>query len=597
MKKKFLLNAIFIGVLLFSIPGILTAEAKTISDYGHISFVDKTAKVIRQDKTEHAAVVNLPVVPGDQIVTGDDGRCEVQFANGTILRLDRNSRLKVTTILAPTFTTKWKMTTLHLMRGQLYSMNQSYNKEMFQVITPNAAVNLKKRSASTIQLRENGDTFIYADKGKFKVMFGPDVDALKTETIHKGTPYLITADHKLTASKDERDIDFVGFNEYINRNFEDLHEGISKVPAKIHRYPKALVYWAEKWSNLYGEWIYDDLFGYVWKPGDEIFAFSKRPFFHADFIKINGELFLVPQQKWGWIPAHMGTWVWMKWGWTWVPGTAFSTGINSFWTLFSFPSFDYWIYDIYGSYPLYYIYRNRGVSAWKDAYKNEFKVEPKKPSLKKLPDSVRQLIKKMNKTKVAVIRNKLGDHRPTPVIEKSRLAHLLKTKTEMIKSPLIIDKKTLTGESVTNKNAVKPKTETVKTPKTIIKNKQRPAPNSFRLGSRGIGKLRATKLKGFRDFNPDMEWGVKRGFQVGYSSKINAVVLPEQGLDSRTISNRDRSMFRGRSPKWRGTYAGSSGSSSSGSTATTASSSSSSTAQGTRSGRSSGSKGGGGKEK
>ena len=62
-------------------------------------------------------------------------------------------------------------------------------------------------------------------------------------------------------------------------------------------------------------------------PPTSSFAFAERPFFHADFVRINGELFLVPQQQWGWVPAHMGTWVWMKRGWTWIPGNWFHSGV------------------------------------------------------------------------------------------------------------------------------------------------------------------------------------------------------------------------------------------------------------------------------
>ena len=107
-----------------------------------------------------------------------------------------------------------------------------------------------------------------------------------------------------------------------------LHKGKSKVPDAIYRYSKAVIFFAEKFSNLYGEWVYDELFGYVWKPAHEDFALSHRPVFHADFVTINAQLYLVPQQKWGWAPAHLGTWVWLKKsGWRWIPGNVFSPGL------------------------------------------------------------------------------------------------------------------------------------------------------------------------------------------------------------------------------------------------------------------------------
>jgi hypothetical protein len=614
MKKMPLLSLLLVGFLF--IPGFSNLSAEDSSaalGYGHISYVDKGATVIRQDKTEQKAIVNLPVVPGDQIVTGDEGRCEIQFGNGTILRLDKNSRLKVTTILAPTLTTNWKVTTLHLMRGQLYSMTQNYNKEMFQVITPNAAIDLKKRAATTIRLEEDGDTFIFADKGKFKVMFGENVKNLSTEKITPKKGYLISANHKLSLVKDERDIDFVGWNEYVNRNFKDLHYGVSKVPKKIYRHNKGLVYWAEKWSNLYGDWIYDDVFGYVWKPGDEIFSYSKRPFFHAQYVRVNKELFLVPTQPWGWAPAHMGTWVWMKWGWTWVPGDAFHSGISGFRTFAGmrgsmyYGTLDYWLYPMFGNRDLFWIYKYHGYNAWRSAYMNIYGRTPPKPRLKDAPDSVRFVLKSMLKAPAALLKEKLGSNRPSPVIDRNQLAPLLKTDRgvgtievnksgiAIIKPPDVPKSKSAVTKPAVSKPAVTKPAVTVKKGATLSKFGNRTGrfgqiqPRISKRGGGGMlrkGKLSAPAIKGFRDFNPDVRWGVRKGMNVSYNSTINAMVCPKLAVNSRTISNHMRNSLRSRGGVFKGRKGSGGGSVSSSSGSTASSNTSAGTA--TKSGGSAG---------
>jgi len=583
MKKQLLLSVFLVGILIFSFSNLVAADEALAGDtYGHISFVDKAATVIRHDQSENQAVVNLPITAGDQIITSDDGRCEIQFDNGTVIRLDKNSRLKVTTILAPTLTTKWKVTTMHLMRGQMYSMNQSYTREMFQVITPNAAINLKGRAATTIRLENNGDTFIYADKGKFQVMFGETDKDLKVETITRGKAYLVSMDHKISLAKDSRNIEFVGWNDYVNRNFKDLHHGVSKVPKKIYRYNKGLIYWAEKWSSLFGEWVYDDIFGYVWKPADEIFAFSKRPFFHADFTRVNGNLFLVPSQPWGWAPAHLGTWVWMKWGWTWVPGNAFGTGVNQFWDTHFGSSLDYWVYQVYGGWPLYYTYRDYGQYQWENAYRRMHHRVAARPSLKKLPDSIRTLIKKMNKTSVAKLKERLGSNRPNPMIDKALLAKFNKT-----------DKKSPSLNSDLNKRA--------RLTKSMSKSAKRSATLSAKIALEAQDITKPTEKKGkglvnghfimkrsvSRDFNPDIKWAKSRGYNVGYSSKTNSVLCPKLKLNSRELSNRQRIALRGSNrinfKGSKGGYTENSGSTS-GSSNTTAAGNSTTSRSGSRSG-------------
>jgi FecR-like protein len=589
MKKKLLVSMLMLGLLLTFASGNLFSEGEANLDYGHISFVDKAATVVHQDKTKHKAVVNLPVAPGDQIITGDDGRCEIQFDNGTIIRLDKNTRLRVTTIMAPTLTTKWKVTTLHLMRGQLYSMIQSYNREMFQIITPNAAFDLKKRSASTIRINDNGNTFIYVDKGKMDVMFGIDINSVKTDVIKSKIACTISSDHKISRTEETKDLEFVGWNEYVNRNFKDLHYGLSKVPKKIYRQNKGLVYWAERWSNLFGEWVYDGIFGYVWKPADEIFAFSKRPFFHANYVRVNGELILVPSQPWGWAPAHMGTWVWMKWGWTWVPGSAFSTGIAQYQSNFYFNTMDYWINQIYGNYHLYYTYRRFGYARWRDDYTRYYKKPaPRKPSLKDVPTSVRTLITKMNKAKVDKLKAKFGNNRPDAMISKDKLARFFKDGKISKKTGKKMVLANSARETISRKNA---KDILSRPYQGKIRDKKGTSRHMIEKSKHAISRIPKMKQRGFRDFNPDLRWAISKGYTVNYSSKTNAVVCPNLKVNSRTIPKNMRAKLRHRgirgSKRGRsggGSYYSSTSSSSSSSTSSSGSTTSSKSSTGSKSG-------------
>lgn len=568
MKKQrdTLLSLFLSGFLALFISGSLLSADAGESIYGHISYVDRDAIVIRQDKTEHKAVVNLPVAPGDQVVTGEKGRCELQFDNGTIIRLDKDSRLKVTTVLAPSLTSRWKITTFHLMRGGLCSMNTNYNREMFQIITPNAAFDLKKRATAFIRLKTSGDTFVFARRGKFKVMYGEDIDSLKTEIIRAEKGYTITADHQLRIDEGKRDIDFVGWNEYVNRNFKDLHFGISKVPKKIYRYTKAMVYWAEKWSSLFGEWVYDDIFGYVWKPADEYFAWAARPFFHANFTYVNGQLFLVPQQPWGWVPAHMGTWVWMKWGWTWVPGSAFNPGICSgtswgFFDSWFLPfSLTDWMYYSYGGYDLYYVYRNYGVKVWRQHYQKKFNTYKKAPGVKKFPKAIRELVGKLNKAPVRVVKERLGSEPRSAMIGMKKVESLLKSVNPAVNvntnkksaSPSVkVSSKKISGSRVISRG--------------VIRGSKESKESKLRAIDKGRSDGVRVPLKGFRDWNPDSRWAVSNGYNIVYSSKNNEVVCPDLGLTSKTMSYAQRAALKGTSSLFRGRSSNQASASSSGS--------------------------------
>lgn len=536
-KQRSVLIGLFLAVIFVLFVSVNTIYAEEESIYGHISFVDNEATIIHQDQSETKAVVNMPVTAGDQIVTGEKDRCELQFDNGTIIRIDHNTRLKVTTVLAPTLTSHWKITTLNLLKGQVYTMTQQYNIEMFQVITPNAAFNMKNRSCGTIQVRDNGDTFVFGLNGKFELMYGDNADKVKTETIKSGKNYIVTSDNKLIAANEKKDLDFIGWNEYVTRHFYELHKGINKVPPILNSYKNsALRYWVEKWSSLYGEWVYDEIFGYVWKPADEIFAYAARPFWNADFAKINGELFLVPQQPWGWAPAHMGTWIWTNSGWTWMPSSFLNSGgYGSFDAQFGFHSwglgyyaslfnrwhgpmtFDYYMCSAYGGYDLYYLYRSGGIDSWRNAYYDRFHVVKKDPGIKNLPGSIREIMKKIDNSPVKIVKQHLGDKEPISTF----------LNVDKVRTVFANDKKLIT---VDKNNPVTLK-ENVRN--VLVKKDH-------------ISKDTSIDKSDFRDFNPDRQWGIRYGIDIKYSSEKNAVIIPKTDINSREISNRDRYMLRER---------------------------------------------------
>ena len=346
----------------------LTASEK----YCHISMADKEIIVIKPGGEMLKGIVNLPIYAGDIISTGKEGRCEIQFSNGTIMRLDKKTELRIVSTLIDVITSKKKISTLKLIEGSLFSMNQVYKGEIFQVITPEISVKMSNRSSNMIKVKTD-QTSIKVLKGKVGILYG---DQKKI--------YLRTGDWRLfpKRGKDSKisgnlKSDFYEWNKKINKNFKDLHYGKSNVPDVIYRYSPGIVHFAEKWSTMFGEWEYTELFGYVWKPGKDIF-FDKRPFFDASFVKVNGELILIPNQKWGWAPAHMGTWFWStNQGWIWIPGNGENENLAMVPELYK--AFMMWTRGINGIYDFFnedtYFYQNnpnakRGLDQfpWKNYY-------------------------------------------------------------------------------------------------------------------------------------------------------------------------------------------------------------------------------------
>ena len=299
--------------------------------FGHISYIDNEESrpiVFKEDQIgPEYGILNFPVIPGNTIRTESGGRCEVQFDTGTVLRLEENTQVKIETILAQTLSSRRKLTNLVLERGQVYVMYKSYMiQELFQVMTPNTALNMDQNSVAMIKINEDGSTDIKVIQGRAFVLYGPDEDNLRQEKIKESQIARVRKEHEVDYLDGLHSSDFELWNNKINEDFEELHEGKSALPKPVYRYPDAVIYFAEKYSTTYGEWLWDDFYGYVWSPYHyRFYPNGWQPYYYGQWTAVNGQMFWIPQEPWGWAPYHLGVWVWHeKKGWLWIPGSVFS---------------------------------------------------------------------------------------------------------------------------------------------------------------------------------------------------------------------------------------------------------------------------------
>lgn len=307
MKKYSIFLYIFTILAIFNLPGVESS--------GHISLSEGDVKIVKTDGEMLKAIVNYPLATGDVILTGNKGRCELQLTNGTLLRLDKNSDIKLISLLTESITSSKKISTLKLMNGTIYSMSQIYKNEILQVITPQISVKMENRSTNLIRTTQK-ESSVRVIRGKVGVIYGEQ----KKTYLKSGQYVIFPRKGKKYDGKLSDNDEFLTWNKSINKNFKELHYGNSKVPEQIYIHSPGIIHFAERFSTKFGTWEYNEYFGYVWKPGVDVFH-GRRPFFDANYVEIDGELVLVPNQAWGWAPVHLGTWFFSKTdGWLWIPG-------------------------------------------------------------------------------------------------------------------------------------------------------------------------------------------------------------------------------------------------------------------------------------
>jgi hypothetical protein len=340
MKRRGWLIGLFVGLAACFAGASAAADNYRLINgttdfyYGHVSLVDikndgKDPVVLREGATTaEPATLNLPLGPGDTIMTTGERRLEIQFDNGTILRLDVSSELKIETLMAQSLSERTKVSNLVLRAGRVYAMYKQYSsKEMFQIVTSNAAVKLAHNTVATVGTLV-GWTELQVAYGRADVLYGPNPDDLIEKSVYKNEKMKISPAQAAEFGTADTGSEFDVWNLDINKHFDELHKRKTMIPKPVQRLNAAVFYFAQQYGNLYGEWIYDDYFGYVWRPFTNDMRYPDggwSPYYVGRWSEYNGQMFWVGEEPWGWIPYHLGVWHWdAKRGWYWLPGSAFA---------------------------------------------------------------------------------------------------------------------------------------------------------------------------------------------------------------------------------------------------------------------------------
>jgi hypothetical protein len=612
MKQK----GVFFGLFLFCFISAANAssEYKVVNGtgdfyYGHISYAEikndgKDPVVFREGRlAPELAVLNLPLGPGDVIQTSDVRRSEIQFDNGTIVRLDLNSKVTIETILAPSLSTAKKLSNLLLGQGQVYVMYKKYNsQEIFQIITPRAAVKMDHNSVALIQLTKDGDTDVQAERGKVQALYGSDKLGLHRQRINPKERYVVSGDDQVRPAEYTLLSDFKAWNESVNANFIELHEG-SYLPKPIQNLPEAVFYFAQNFGDSSGEWLWHDLYGYVWRPylNDQRYPGGTwQPYIWGNWAEYDGRLFWVPGEPWGWVPYHLGIWMWDKnRGWLWLPGSMFAPA----WVTWDFyfgnlcwrpwQMFD-WMYgfpydgvgfyglwsDFYGNYPMSYYTPGPN-------HPQEIRRTIRKDQLKRKDSPSLPLPKEMKKAlEATVLALKRGDQDLRATLEAIPRHSVIVRKEDFAAGRW--QDKVIPFDRFIQDRAARPQAERISPPRRpdeaarealrTIQRNQALAETRARLVTPArvqrepgpvaqpeLMRLRTVPLPGaervrtgvrigepaaeaapsqpsfrFRDWNPDVRTAIRLGVEISYLSRTNEVACPQLGVYSRHLLRGNR---------------------------------------------------------
>ena len=256
------------------------------------------------------ATTNLPLRQGAQIWVTDGGRAEVQFDDGSVLRLGSGALVTLKTLYSDQ---DGEFTQITLTEG-LASLRAKHERGVYRMDTPlvsvtargPARVRLGVSEGVEVAVRE-GQASIEGNLGKTTLQNGDYLDLQDANT-----PYnlrRVPGEDNWDKWNDQRDAALDG-----------------AVSRPSHQYLPSNIAIVATDLDDYGTWRDDPEYGHVWCPRVE--TADWRPYYQGHWTWVNPFGWTwVGDEAWGWAPYHYGTWVSRSYGWAWRPGP-----VNQYWS-------------------------------------------------------------------------------------------------------------------------------------------------------------------------------------------------------------------------------------------------------------------------
>jgi hypothetical protein len=252
-----------------------------------------------------AAVVNLPLRQGAEVWVTDGGRAEIQFDDGSLLRLGNGGVAVLQTLYSDSDGefTEVKLT------GGVAALRLKHDHSVFQVDTPLVSVKSTGPSSMRVGVGDGvevgvrgGAATVEGAAGTISLAQGdyldlPDADApLRARALPRGDSWELWNDER------------------------DQRLAASDADSRAHRLPPDIALVATD-LNSNGDWREEPQYGWVWCPRVTVAEWRPYQYGHWTWVNPFGWTW-VSNESWGWAPYHYGTWAHLARGWAWVPGPA-----------------------------------------------------------------------------------------------------------------------------------------------------------------------------------------------------------------------------------------------------------------------------------
>lgn len=290
------------------------------ADRGQSYFTyDDGGTIVRQaeDNRDIDVRINLPVFPGDEVITSRRGRSEIRLSDGNVIALDRATDVRFRSIL-DSYDGNASQTVIELRYGHVIVQRTEYGTDFVRLDSDSASYVASSEAVYAVDSGDGNDRVTVFD-GSVEVRTPQRTSRVRAgeeAKVDQDGLYGLVSQGYSTADEFER---------WYLRRAERYSHGSS-------RYLDRSIAYADYDLASNGSWIYVGNYGtWAWRPR---VALGWRPFFYGEWVLgLGGNLIWTSYEPWGWVPYHYGRWANdAMYGWVWLPGTGYS------------PAWVYWMY-------------------------------------------------------------------------------------------------------------------------------------------------------------------------------------------------------------------------------------------------------------
>ena len=295
---------------LLTLPALASSQARIV----RLSDVEGTVQIDRNSGQGYEkAFLNMPITEGVKLWTKSDGRAEVEFEDGSVIRIAPDTIISFTQLsLADNGN---KLSTIKVDEGTAYINFRSKKDSELTVNFGHETTRLTQPAHLRVDLRDI-DATLAVFTGDVEVS-GPS-GSVKVGKKQSATFNLAAADTYELAKNVEPD----PYDKW-DKEQTQYHDRYY-ASSSYNNYPYS---YGVSDLNYYGNFYYLPGYGNLWQP---YFAGTGwNPFTNGAWCWYPGFGYTwVSGYPWGWMPYRYGTWIFVpNYGWGWQPGgwTAWNT--------------------------------------------------------------------------------------------------------------------------------------------------------------------------------------------------------------------------------------------------------------------------------